>query len=370
MHPQRRVTLATFAAIATATALWAPTTAAATPVAASQATSATQAGSRSFADWHTQTLDPDQNFRGVVGVSSTEAWVSGESLSGGPAKVFHTTDGGLSWQDVSPPGSTGLSFRDVEVAGGAVHVLAIGPGQDSRIYRTSDGGQTWTESFRNLDEAAFYDCMAFYPGGRDGLAASDPVDGKLRILATHDAGRTWSVLPNAGMPVSDNEYGFAASGNCLVTSGRSAFLITGGSRSRVLGSDDLGLTWTASESGIPTGDAAGGFAGDFATPRNGVAVGGDFADPTKLTNSAAYTTDGLTWRSGGDLTHVGEDVAFVRGTAIALSTGDYRGSTGTSVTTDGGASWTRVNEAGFHALDCLPDGTCWAAGSKGKVARN
>lgn len=42
-------------------------------------------------------------------------------------------------------------------------MLAIGPGQDSRIYRSTDGGATWAEAFRNTDEAAFYDCMAFYP---------------------------------------------------------------------------------------------------------------------------------------------------------------------------------------------------------------
>jgi hypothetical protein len=47
---------------------------------------------------------------------------------------------------------------------------------------------------------AFYDCMDFYSGGRRGLALSDPVDGKFRIAATDDFGRTWHVLPNTGMP--------------------------------------------------------------------------------------------------------------------------------------------------------------------------
>ena len=79
-------------------------------------------------------------------------------------------------------------------------VLAIGPGDASRIYRTTDGGATWDAAFVNDDPAAFYDCMAFFPGGRRGLAMSDPVDGKFRILATDDFGRSWSVLPNDRMP--------------------------------------------------------------------------------------------------------------------------------------------------------------------------
>ncbi|HEV2796159.1 MAG TPA: oxidoreductase, partial [Nocardioides sp.] len=186
-------------------------------------------------DWTEQVLDADQNFRGLAAVSKKEAWVTGESLTdGGPARVFRTTDRGETWTDISPDDTAGLSFRDVEVHGRVAHVLAIGPGEASRIYRSTDGGASWTIAFQNDDEDAFYDCRAFYPGCRKGLAVSDPVDGKLRILSTSDRGQTWTVLPNAVMPPSDKEYGFAASGDCLVTAGKAAFLITGGAQSRVL----------------------------------------------------------------------------------------------------------------------------------------
>jgi photosystem II stability/assembly factor-like uncharacterized protein len=184
------------------------------------------------AGWTEQVLDADQNFRGLEAVSKKEAWVTGESLTdGGPATVFRTTDRGKTWTDVSPDDTAGLSFRDVEVNGKVAHVLAIGPGEASRIYRSTDGGATWTIAFQNDDPDAFYDCMAFYPGGQKGLAVSDPVDGKLRILSTRDRGRTWTVLSDAGMPASADEFGFAASGDCLVTAGKAAFLITGGARS-------------------------------------------------------------------------------------------------------------------------------------------
>ena len=198
---------------------------------------------------------------------------------------------------------------------------------------------------------------------------SDPVDGKLRILATDDRGRSWSVLPDKGMPRSKDEFGFAASGDCLVTSGRSAFLITGGKKSRVMRSDDRGRTWTAVPSGIPAGEAAGGFAGAFASPRVGIAVGGDFAEADDTEDTTAYTRDGRTWTTGGDLSHVGEDVAFLRGTRYAVATGDYDGSIGSSITTDGGRTWKRTSKKGYHAIDCV-DTVCWAAGSKGRVGHN
>ncbi len=78
-------------------------------------------------------------------------------------------------------------------------VLAIGEGEASRVLRTEDGGATWTETFRNTDTKAFYDCLAFFDR-RHGLAMSDPVDGRFRILSTSDGGRSWKVLPSAGMP--------------------------------------------------------------------------------------------------------------------------------------------------------------------------
>ena len=319
--------------------------------------------------WQEKSLDKDQNLRGLAAVSPREAWVTGESLTdGGPGRVFRTTDRGETWQDVSPPDTGGLSFRDVEVEKGVAHVLAIGPGEASRIYRSTDGGESWTEAFRNDDEDAFYDCMAFYRGGRHGLAVSDPVDGRLRILSTRDRGRSWKVLSSDGMPDTADEFGFAASGDCLVTAGRSAFIVTGGAKSRVLRSDDRGRTWTATESGIPAGDSAGGFAGAFASPRRGIVVGGDFADAKANDDTVAWTRDGRTWNGGIDLPHVGEDVAMLRGWKVAVATGDYNGSVGSSLTTDGGRTWRKVSRLGYHTVDCV-GGVCWAAGSKGRVGR-
>ena len=61
--------------------------------------------------------------------------------SGGAAKVYRTTDAGRSWQDVSPPDTVGLNFRDVEATDArTATVLAIGEGEASRMYRTTDGG--------------------------------------------------------------------------------------------------------------------------------------------------------------------------------------------------------------------------------------
>ena len=316
--------------------------------------------------WDVTVVDAGQSFRGLDAVDTDTAWVSGgSSPAGGVGKVYRTTDGGETWQDVSPPGTEGLSLRDVEAqdADTAV-VLSIGPGEASRIFRTTDGGATWTEAFRNAEEDAFYNCLDFYPGGRRGLAVSDPVDGKFRIAATDDGGASWEVLPDDGMPDSTGEANFSASGDCLVIAGRDAWFGSGGSAARVFHSTDRGLTWEATDSTLRAGEAAGVFGLAFRTPRHGVAVGGDFAAPADGTDASAYTRDGRTW-TGGDLAHLGEDASFASRTLV-LVTGESGPTAGSSVSHDGGRTWEQFSTTGFHTLDCVTGG-CWAAGGGGRV---
>lgn len=322
--------------------------------------------------WSETVIDADQGFRGLDAVDRRTAWVTGGSATAGaPGRVFRTTDGGRSWDDVSPPGTEGLLFRDVHARSKKeAVVLAIGPGDASRIYRTTDGGSSWAAAFVNDDPAAFYDCLAFYPDGRRGLALSDPVDGKFRILSTRDAGRSWTVLPDDGMPEAPTEAGFAASGDCLVTAGRTAYFGSGGGASRIFRSDDYGLTWTATDSTIPAGEAAGVFGLAFRTPKEGIAVGGDFAAPADGVDAVAVTRHGRTWRNAGDLAHLGEDVAYLPGRGDRLVvTGESGDVKGTSVSRDGGRSWTQISDNGYHAIECTRDGSCWAAGGAGRVAR-
>ncbi|KUN23454.1 oxidoreductase [Streptomyces antibioticus] len=310
---------------------------------------------------------PDVRFRGLSAVSRTTAWVSGTQ-----GTVLRTTDGGATWRNVSPPGAQELQFRDIEAfdARRAV-VLAIGEGEASRVYRTEDGGATWTESFRNTDARAFYDCLTFLDR-KHGLAMSDPVDGKFRILSTNDGGRSWNVLPSDGMPAAlEGEAGFAASGQCLVSSGpKDVWLATGGAaRARVLHSSDRGLTWTATDTPIPAGDPAKGvFALAFRDRTHGLAVGGDYRADQASPQAGAVTGDGgRSWQPAATPPPAYRSgVAWLpRSRTAALAVGP----TGTDLTTDGGRTWRTVDTGSYDTVDCTPDLGCWAAGEKGRVAR-
>ncbi|WP_040875225.1 WD40/YVTN/BNR-like repeat-containing protein [Streptomyces purpureus] len=317
--------------------------------------------------WKLTATGTDARFRGLAAVSRDSAWVAGSK-----GTVLRTTDGGRTWRNVSPPGAAELEFRDIEAfdTKRAV-VLAIGEGEASRLLRTDDGGATWSESFRNTDPKAFYDCVTFFDRS-NGLAMSDPVDGKYRILATGDGGKSWKVLPSKGMPDAlPGEAGFAASGQCLVSSGpRDVWLATGGgATARVLHSADRGLTWTATESTIPAGDPARGvFALAFQGRHHGIAVGGDYRKDQPSPRAGAVTRDGgRTWQQASTPPPAYRSgVAWLphsRTAALAV------GPTGTDLTLDGGRSWRTVDTGSYDTVDCTPDIGCWAAGEKGRVAR-
>ncbi|MEU8591670.1 oxidoreductase [Streptomyces sp. NPDC048664] len=317
--------------------------------------------------WRPTDSGTDARFRGLSAVRGRTAW-----LAGTKGTVLRTTDGGAHWADVSPPGASDLEFRDVR-AFDARHavVLAIGEGEASRVLRTDDGGATWTESFRNTDTAAFYDCLAFFDR-RHGLAVSDPVDGRFRILSTSDGGRSWTVLPNTGMPAAQaGEAGFAASGQCLVTSGpRDVWLATGGgAHARVLHSGDRGRHWKAADTPVPAGDPARGvFALAFRDRAHGIAVGGDYRPDQGSPRAAAVSTDGgRTWRAAGQAPPAYRSgaawIPHSRRAALAV------GPTGTDLTLDAGRTWRTIDTGSYDTVDCAPDGGCWAAGEKGRVAR-
>ncbi|GAA4234702.1 oxidoreductase [Actinomadura meridiana] len=315
--------------------------------------------------WRLTPTGTDARFRGLAAVSRNTAWLAG---SGGT--VLRTTDAGRTWQDVAPPDTAGLEFRDIEAfdARRAV-VLAIGEGDASRLYSTSNGGHTWTLGFKNDDPKAFYDCVTFFDS-RHGLAMSDPVDGKFRVISTSNAGRTWRVLPSKGMPAAlEGEIAFAASGQCLVSHGsRDVWLATGGaSTSRVFHSRDRGRTWTVADTPLPSSASQGVFSVAFRDSRHGLAVGGDYRPGEPSPKAAATTNDGgRTWHPADHPPAEYRSGATPLAPRLPISLAV--GPTGSDVTFNGGSTWTQFDGGSFDTVDCAP-GACWAAGEKGRAAR-
>jgi photosystem II stability/assembly factor-like uncharacterized protein len=309
-----------------------------------------------------------QSLRGLDAVDAHTAWVSGDN--GG---VWRTTDAGRTWKDVRPDAEKELAFRDVEAdSAQEAQVLAIGLNGSSRIYKTTDGGKSWKLTFKNHElDSAFYDCMAMFADGLHGVAMSDPVAGKFRVIVTKNGGDSWKKVDPAGMPkAKDGEFAFAASGTCIVTGGiRDAWIASGGAASRVFHSTDYGMTWSVARTPIPADPNGGGvFSLAFRNIHTGIAVGGNFLDEDNGRHMAAHTGNGgATWIRGLDLSGYRSGVAWVPFSTTAIAVGPN----GTDVSVDKGRIWTPIGTTGFHAVECV--GTlstmCWASGPDGMVGR-
>jgi len=227
-----------------------------------------------------------QLLQAVSVVDPRVIWVSGHGGTWG-----RTLDAGTTWETGVVPGQDSLQFRDVH----AVHadtalLLAAGPGDRSRIFRTVDGGRGWTEVLRNLDPDAFFDCLDLWESvdgaPRRGVAFSDAVEGEFVVLITEDGGASWTQVPPGTLPPAEGTEGaFAASGTCVVTVGtRHGWIGTGaGTAPRVLRTTDGGTTWTAAPTPLPAGEAAGIASLVFRDTLQGWALGGisETRDPVR-----------------------------------------------------------------------------------------
>jgi photosystem II stability/assembly factor-like uncharacterized protein len=301
-----------------------------------------------------QTSHTTENLRGISIVSAQVAWASGTH-----GTYLRTTDAGQTWTPAQVPDAATLDFRAVVAfSADEAFLMSAGPGDQSRIYHTTDAGQHWKLQFTNTNPKGFFDSMAF-SDAKHGIVLGDPIpdqNGKLKfeLLQTED-GESWHPIPPAQLPHAlEGEGAFAASNSCIAilkkpvilsgavtqakrrqlrsrriptfapmlnaaswatalsaarqspqSEGASAsaapddhiWFATGGKAARVFHSPDAGKTWDVHETPILHGpDSAGIFSIAFRDPQHGVIAGGDYKRPDDHGPNLAFTEDGgKTW---------------------------------------------------------------------------
>ena len=193
------------------------------------------------------------SFRGLDVINKKVVWVSGTQ-----GTVLKTNDGGSTWEDVSVPNNTETDFRDIEAFDDKIAIV-MGISTPARFYKTNDGGKSWDLVYFNENKEVFFDGMSFW-NKNNGIAFSDPVNGKHYLIKTKDGGETWQEIPSEGIPKKlEVEYGFAASGTGIPVYGnKTVWLGMGGVKSRVLKSNDGGINWVSVETPLAHGGESTG----------------------------------------------------------------------------------------------------------------
>lgn len=318
-----------------------------------------------LAQWQPQESHTQESLRGVSVVDQNIVWASGTH-----GTYLLTTDGGANWVAAQVPGAETLDFRDVESFGSTAYLLAAGPGEQSRIYKTHDRGAHWELQFTEHDPKGFLDCMAFWDE-QHGIAVGDPVDGRFQLLRTANGGKTWEALDPRTLPAAhDGEALFAASGTCIATQGRAnVWFATGGSAARVFRSGNRGKSWKVAETPMAHGSASAGiFSIAFRDARHGVVAGGDYNQPEHGGANLALSEDGgKTW----ELAPAAPQKYFSAIAYVSAAGGlAVVGSSAAAFSEDGLKSWKVLVPAGFNAIGSRPSlGVAWAVGPKGAIAR-
>jgi photosystem II stability/assembly factor-like uncharacterized protein len=338
------------------------------------------------AQWTIQT-PTTADLRGIDNVGKGIAWASGTN-----GTVLRTEDAGYLWQTCTiPPGAEHLDFRGIQAFdANAAIVMSSGPGDQSRLYKTTDGCQTWTLLFTNPDPTGFWDAIKFihqppprFDGKvfRIGSIIGDPVDGVFAEFDTNDTGVSWTKASGPFFPAqaNDGEALFAASNSSLLlTDHNGRIFVTGGtsgSRSRILSEyvkhdPQVSVKFVGGDIPLASGESAGAFSiatsyiandADEAEANKGytvlffpssatcVVVGGDYKKPEMSKRTGAWSADGgQHWTSATTPPHGYRSAVAYDAPAKTWIT---VGPNGTDISTDDGRNWRPLHPTNNDAPD-------------------
>jgi hypothetical protein len=335
------------------------------------------AAQSSGSPWQMQDSGTTAGLRGIDSVDGRIAWASG---TGGT--VLRTTDGGTHWTRCATPDADKdgamLDFRGVQGwdAQTAI-VMASGPGDKSRLYKTTDGCKTWELVLKNEDKEGFWDAVRLWTP-TDGFLAGDPVDGHpflTEFMSYNGIGLDNSLY---GLNATKGTAAFAASNSSIAlgpfrmkdgTAREVWFAIGGADGSRVIhyqhfnGGEPERVSTSISEVKVfPKSASSGIFSID--SDRNGhlTAVGGDYTKPNDSTGTAAWSSDGgQHWTASATPPHgYRSSVQWSESLKAWITVG----TNGSDISRDEGKTWQPLDDGKWNALS-LP----FVVGPGGRIAR-
>ncbi|WP_433969403.1 YCF48-related protein [Tunturiibacter gelidiferens] len=334
----------------------------------------TQAASFASAQWDIEESHTTASLRGIHNVGGGVAWASGTN-----GTVLRTEDGGYLWQTCTiPPGAEKLDFRGVQAFDeNAAIVMSSGPGDQSRLFKTNDGCQTWKLVFTNPDAGGFWDTLRI-TDARTAYLLGDPVDGKFAMFFTDDGGDNWFIANDPGRGASPGDGAFAASNSALTSSGPFLFFGTGSSagtttlphvystRAKCVPPPDkpkappltCTIEWTRAEVPMAAAGATSGLfslATRMSPTKSGVskitlvAVGGTYDKPEQASDTAATSEDGgNTWTASKAPPHgYRSSVAYDPTQKLWITIGPN----GTDISTDDGKNWRPLTPSSTDPAD-------------------
>jgi len=283
-----------------------------------------------------------------------------------------SVDGGDTWTVGYTPANTGTYDWAGLAAIGADTAWAMSFNSvfnhGGLIWKTTNGGATWDTIATSIFTSTLdgFPNNIYFWNANEGIICGDP-DGTTNeydIYRTMDGGTTWSRVDTANIPNPADVDEAAWTTHFQVINDTIWFDTNEG---RVYRSTDRGLHWQVGNTTLAVLPGQ--------TPQQAIDIAfanGSFGlaryyDDATTTNTLVSTTDGgLTWDTvaySGNL--YGGDLAAIPGTTTFISTGISFTSNyvGTSYSTDGGVTWITIEDGGHRGALGIADSIhMWSGG--------
>jgi photosystem II stability/assembly factor-like uncharacterized protein len=285
--------------------------------------------------------------------------------AGSLGDIGFTNDGGETWSKnyMTYQGSVIPHFRSLAKNGNDFFALSIG--NPALLYKVSENESELI--YTEKHEKVFYDALQFFEDGIHGIAVGDPTENCASIIVTEDSGNSWNKLSCNILPeFKDGEAFFAASNTNIKTLGSTVWIASGGTKARILKSDNFGKTWEVFNTPIIQGNGPQGiYSLDFSDKLNGIIIGGDYSKPNENKANKAITKDGgKTWTLVAD----NQNPNYKSGVQYVPNTDGKEvfavGKTGVSFSNDGGFTWKDVSKDSYYSIQFVDQNTAWLSGHK------
>jgi photosystem II stability/assembly factor-like uncharacterized protein len=297
--------------------------------------------------------------------------------------VLRTTDGGLQWKNVTPPNTllTRESIAEFLTASLAWVATPRTNGTTTQVLRTTNGGQTWQQS---TVQATFLKQITFIDSQHgwilSGWGATGGPAEAVSVFRTSDGGKTWSNVANA-LPASTDTpppghlpFGGQKSGIHFlnVSTGWITGTVVVNNLAWLYVSHDRGSTWSQQSLSLPTGIPSAQLSlisPTFFSATDGIlpVIFSDNISGRGIATDIYVTHDGgTTWKSTTPLPLASTSIDFVD-----MQHGWVTDGMVLYHTSDGGQHWAKLSPgANFKQITYLSfvsSTTGWAIGSQSKT---